>query len=133
MLDCFGLDERLEKWARWCHQGQLIASGQSILGKLIDNQGVFGGGGCRPVLGCIEAEIEASVTRLAAEDLQAATILRREYGATGNPNDRTQFEKAHRLGISLPTYKRRLKKAREFVLCELNTYRQSHGNSAESK
>lgn len=109
-------DEIFDQWARWVHRGALVPGGQSILGKLIECQGVFGGSGAGPVLDCIEAEVEAAVLRLAAENKAAATILRIEYGAVGDINDDTQLKRALRAGISLPTYKRRLKTAREFVI-----------------
>lgn len=116
-------DALFDQWARWVHSGQLVPAGQSILGKLIENQGVFGGGGRGPVLDSIEAEIESAVLRLAAEDKAAATVFRIEYGAHGNVNDTTQLKRAHRAGISLPTYKRRLKKARESVISTLTKTR----------
>ncbi|HAS6073697.1 TPA: hypothetical protein I7144_20775 [Vibrio vulnificus] len=104
-----------------------MPGGQSILGKLIECQGVFGGGGGGPVLDCIEADVEAAVLRLAAEDQAAATTFRMEYGAVGNVYDDTQLKRALRVGISLPTYKRRLKKAREYVIDALTRRRtQTH-------
>ncbi|HCE2656956.1 hypothetical protein [Vibrio parahaemolyticus] len=109
-------EDIFNQWARWVHRGALVPGGQSVLGKLIECQGVFGGGGAGPVLDCIEAEVEAAVLRLAAEDKAAATIFRAEFGAVGNIIDDTQLKRALRAGISLPTYKRRLKKAREFVI-----------------
>ncbi|MDN4697181.1 hypothetical protein QYZ45_26835 [Vibrio parahaemolyticus] len=53
---------------------------------------------------------------MAAENQAAATVFRVEYGAQGNPLDNTQLKRAHRQGISLPTYKRRLKTARNHVI-----------------
>lgn len=116
-----GWDDLFDQWARWVHQGALVPAGKSVLGKLIECQGVFGGGGSGgPVLDCIEADIEAAVLRLAAEDQEAATTLRIEYGALGNKNDDTQLKRALRVGVSLPTYKRRLKKAREYVISTIS-------------
>ncbi|PMN73174.1 hypothetical protein [Enterovibrio norvegicus] len=117
-------DDIFDQWARWVHSGSLVPAGQSILGKLIENQGVFGGGGGGPVLDCIEAEVEAAVLRLAAEDTAAATVFRIECGALGfHVQDDTQLKRAHRTGISLPTYKRRLKKARETIIQQLTEKR----------
>lgn len=121
-------DEIFDQWARWVHQGALVPGGQSVLGKLIECQGVFGGGGGGgPVLDCIEADVEAAVLRLAAEDQAAATTFRMEYGAVGNMNDDTQLKRSLRVGISLPTYKRRLKKARDYVIQAL-TKKRTQGN-----
>ncbi|ELA7323131.1 hypothetical protein R7D97_25085 [Vibrio sp. Vb5031] len=117
-------DEIFDQWARWVHQGALVPGGQSVLGKLIECQGVFGGGGGGgPVLDCIEADVEAAVLRLAAEDQAAATTFRMEYGAIGHTQDDTQLKRALRVGISLPTYKRRLKKARDHVIKALTKKR----------
>ncbi|EGQ9107546.1 hypothetical protein DDM60_002661 [Vibrio cholerae] len=110
-------DEIFDQWARWVHQGALVPRGQSILGKLIECEGVLSGGrGGGPVLDCIEADVEAAVLRLAAEDRASAHVFRIEYGAIGNVNDDTQLKRALRIGISLPTYKRRLKQARTVVI-----------------
>ena len=110
-------DDIFDQWARWVHSGSLVPGGQSILGKLIECQGVMNyGSGGDPALDCIEADVESAVLRLAAENQAAATVFRVEYGAQGNPLDNTQLKRAHRQGISLPTYKRRLKTARNHVI-----------------
>lgn len=110
-------DDIFDQWARWVHSGSLVPSSQSILGKLIECQGVMNyGSGGGPALDCIEADVESAVLRLAAENQAAATVFRVEYGAQGNPLDNTQLKRAHRQGISLPTYKRRLKTARNHVI-----------------
>lgn len=117
-------DEIFDQWARWVHRGSLVPGGQSILGKLIECQGVMNYGcGKGPALDCIEADVESAVLRLAAENQQAASVFRVEFGALGNPLDNTQLKRAHRQGISLPTYKRRLKAAREFVINQLTAKR----------
>ena len=115
-------DEIFDQWARWVHSGALVPG--SILGKLIESHGVITyGGGTGPVLDCIEADVEAAVLRLAAQDQVAADVFRVEYGALGNPADMTQLKRAHRLQISLPTYKRRLKSAREFIVNQVRAKR----------
>ncbi len=117
-------DEIFDQWARWVHSGALVPGGQSILGKLIESHGVITyGGGKGPVLDCIEADVEAAVLRLAAQDQVSADVFRVEYGALGHPADMTQLKRAHRLQISLPTYKRRLKSAREFIVNQVRAKR----------
>lgn len=118
-------DDVFDQWARWVHRGELAPSGQSMLGKLIDCQGVmnYGSGGKGAALDCIEVLVESAVLRLAAENHDAATVFRIECGATGHPLDDTQLKRAHRQGISLPTYKRRLKTAREHVINQLTKKR----------
>ncbi|OCH08072.1 hypothetical protein A6D98_09785 [Aliivibrio fischeri] len=117
-------DDIFDQWARWVHSGSLVPGGQSILGKLIECQGVMNyGSGRGPALDCIEADVESAVLRLAAENQPAAIIFRVEYGAQGNPLDNTQLKRAHRQGISLPTYKRKLKTARDHVIASVSKKR----------
>ncbi|MCF1457386.1 MAG: hypothetical protein LPH21_07415 [Shewanella sp.] len=123
------LDELLEGWARWVDAGGVIApGGSSMLGRLIDNQGMmfFGsGGGSDPLVDCIEAKIESCVLQMALAQPQRADVLRLEYGAGWhsvtarqgvrgyNPQTADQFDNARVLACSLRTYRRRLAAARE--------------------
>ncbi|MFD2178532.1 hypothetical protein [Veronia pacifica] len=115
-------DAVFEQWARWVHHGRMLPGGQSVLGKLIECQGVFGTRG-RPgaPVDCMEAAVEASLAKLAKSNQQAATVFRHEYGALSSPGADTQLKRAHAISVSLPTYKRRLKLAREHVITELNS------------
>ena len=114
------LEPLFESWARWVHQGGLVAGYGSIMEKLITNRGVmcFGSGKGAPVVDCIESRIEAALMQLAVTNPQAVEAVRVEYGAVfikGLKPDAVQFDKALKLGISLKTYKRRLKSARDHV------------------
>lgn len=122
------LDELMESWARWCQAGKVVPGcGTSMIGKMMDNQGLmhFGGGPRRdPLVECVEARIEAVVVTLASEAPEQADVLRLEYGAGVrevvqrlglrgyDPRTAGQFETARALGMSLRTYRRRLAAAR---------------------
>uniref|UniRef100_A8GLP6 Uncharacterized protein n=1 Tax=Serratia proteamaculans (strain 568) TaxID=399741 RepID=A8GLP6_SERP5 len=125
------LDYVLELWARWVNDSYSGGSGfGSMLEMMMVTGGVFSGGGHSPALYSVQAEVEASVMALAAVDRAAADILRVEYGVgyilPGRLDKKPrQIDKAHALLISLRTYKRRLSKAREFVLNDLRKRRVS--------
>lgn len=129
------LDDWLEAWARWCHAGGLAQDGApSVLARLIEARGVLivGTAGPTAPLDDIEGCIEAAVMALAQCDPMAADVLRLECGAgwsdvarrrglTGyDPRGMAQFDIAHALGVSVRTYRRKLAKARETVVKELN-------------
>lgn len=112
------LERRLELWARWIVTGCNSRSGfSSMLEMMMVTRCQFSGGGGEP-RDDIETGVEAAVMSLTAVDKVAALILRVEYGAwapkslDGAP---TQLDKAHALGLSLRTYKRKLAKARQHV------------------
>ena len=117
----------LEGWAEWCVDGQPVSAGRTMLAKLIDNKGEMFYGDCSGSTeppDSRESLIEARVLAMAAgPDPLLADVLRLEFdagwwlvcyrrGIKGyDPRSIGQFEKAHALGISWATYKRRLTKA----------------------
>lgn len=123
------LDHVFELWARWIRGTDLGGSGLgSMLEMMMVTGCMFSGGGGNPALHTVQAEVEAAVMQLAVEDRSAANVLRYEYGAwvlevNGLDKKVRQIDKAHALFISLPTYKRRLAKAREFVADQLSQKR----------
>lgn len=127
------LDRCLYLWAVWCHAGKVArgpGAGESLLARMIDNQGlmVFGGSGGGSSIGSddIERTIESAVGRLAKQNLDAADALRLEYGAGVmqvcarrkswlDERTATQRERARVLGVSVRTYRRRLSEGRQAV------------------
>lgn len=124
----------LELWARWTYADHVAAGGRTMLAKLIDNKGELffgGGGGDGMPADSIECTVEAAVFRMFAADAMRADVLRLEVGAAWwlvvarrkiagyDPRGIGQFEKAHALGISLRTYKRRLAEARADIAQQL--------------
>lgn len=113
------LERRLELWARWIINGcnSRGAGFASMLEMMTITRCQFSGGGGEP-RDDIEAGVEAAVMSLTAVDKDAARILRVEYGAWAPKSldgATTQLDKAHALGLSLRTYKRKLAKARQHV------------------
>lgn len=115
------LERRLELWARWIVSGCNERSGfASMLEMMMSTRCQFSGGG-GPPSDELESSVEAAVISLAAEDGKAALILRVEYGAwalrslSNASIQPKQMDKAHALGVSLRTYKRKLAKARKHV------------------
>lgn len=112
------LERRLELWARWRVTGCNESSGfSSMLEMMMVTRCQFTGssGGPRDD---IEAGVEAAVMSLRIVDNTAARILEVEYGAWAPKSldgATTQLDKAHALGLSLRTYKRKLSKARQHV------------------
>lgn len=122
----------LERWAWWCLDGAPVGPGRTMLAKLIENKGeiFFGGsGGSREPVDSIEAGIEAAVLTMALSDSLRADVLRLEFDAAWwrvcqrrgvdleqyDPAVMGQFEKAHAIGISWATYKRRLTEALDII------------------
>lgn len=113
------LDELLEMWARWIVNGcNSHGSGfASMLEMMMVTRCQFNGGG-GPPSDYLEVSVEAAVMSLTAVDPESATVIRVEYGAwTSKSLDgaTTQLARAHAMGITLRSYERRLKKAREYV------------------
>lgn len=113
------LEHRLELWARWIVNG--CNSSRSGFASMLEMMTVtrcqFSGGGGEPQ-DEIETAVEAAVISLTIVDKSAARILRVEYGAWAPKSldgATTQLDKAHALGLSLRTYKRKLAKARKYV------------------
>ncbi len=118
-------DKQFDSWARWCVSGGSLPGYKSIMGKMMQDQGVmtFGSGPASPVIDCVELEIENALSVLAKTNLPAVQIIRFEYGAVnlqGLNASATQLQKANKLEISVRTYRTRLKLAREFVSVTLS-------------
>lgn len=125
------LESLFHDWARWVHQGGVSDSGHSIIAKLMATRGVLirGSGHGGPV-DCVEAEIEVALARINQQKPAAVTLFRLEYGAIRQPGfnpEQTQILKAHALGISVRTYKRRLSAVKNFIVEQLKEKRASHG------
>jgi len=116
------LERYFEQWARWVHTGQ-VTTAKSILQKLIDGDSFdCSGGGCSPIVECVELNIESALMRFMVTNKQAVTVCRVEYGALFMPNlpiDANRETRALRMGMSLRTYNRRLQDARVCVEGEL--------------
>ncbi|EGR2700582.1 hypothetical protein G4170_14815 [Vibrio parahaemolyticus] len=121
-IDRHNLDQLMESWARWVHQGGLVSGYGSIMEKLIAQKGVmnFGSGGkAGPVVDCIEARIEAALMQLATTSPKSVEVIRVHYTAKRLPGlsvDALSRDKAAKLGISLKTYKNHITKARTHVI-----------------
>lgn len=114
----YALDAHFEKWARWVHTGQ-ITRASSIMQKIMDG-GSFCrvGGGSSPIIDCVELSIESALLRLQVTNELAVVVCRVEYGAKAIKNlpvDASRETRALRMGMSLRTYNRRLKEARDHV------------------
>ncbi|OEF50995.1 hypothetical protein A1OW_10360 [Enterovibrio norvegicus] len=114
-------DDIMDMWARWVQGGQLVSGYRSLTSVMIENKGVmsFGSGGGRGPCDGIEARIEASLMVLAQTNAPAVEAIRIEYAAKhlpGLPLDAPQADKAMRLGVSLRTYRYRLKAGRTHVM-----------------
>lgn len=131
------LDVLLHDWADWCHRGGNSGGFQSVLHKMMVTGGMVssGGGGYSAEIHTIEADIEAALLSLVtttpqALNLMRVNVLRYEYDAKtmGWQSDATQCEKAHRIGISLRTYKRHIKHCKDhlFTTLKLNYRGHSH-------
>lgn len=112
------LDQLLELWARWIQNGcNQPTSYSSIIDMLMTTRGQPGGSNAAPN-DSLETSVEGAVSLLTVIDEDAAHVLRVEYGAIFikdfDPKDR-QIDKAHRLGMSVRTYKNRLHRARNYV------------------
>ena len=67
---------------------------------------------------CVELNIESALMRLKVTNEAAVSVCRVEYGAvflTNLPVDAPRHVRALRMGMSLRTYNRRLKEARDYV------------------
>tara|TARA_B100000700_G_scaffold330799_1_gene459155 strand:- start:1494 stop:1898 length:405 start_codon:yes stop_codon:yes gene_type:complete len=112
------LSRLLDMWARWVHTGQVVKA-KSILQKIMDGDSFArSGGGSSPMIDCVELNIEAALMRLAVTNASAVAVCRVEYGASFLPNlpiDAKRDARALRMGMSLRTYNRRLKEARDYL------------------
>ena len=121
------IDALLDDWVDWVHRGGNSGGFHSVLHKMIVTGCVItGGGGYSPETQTIEAEIEAILFALVDSkpfelNLMRVNVLRYEYGALnlGWKHDASQTEKAHRIGISLRTYRRHLKYCKDHLVVAL--------------
>lgn len=130
------LDSLLESWAFWCEgDSRLLGTGLSMLARLIDGKGeiLFGAStpGSSQPHDAMETRLESIVVAMASESQDRADVLRLEYSAgwwnvckrrqirAYDPRGTDQMMRAHALGMSLRTYKRRLAEARAVIETKL--------------
>lgn len=128
------LDDLLEAWARWVERGDVFVigggGGSTMLAKLIDNKGeiFFGqGGGPKVPHVTVEERVSQVVAQIEKQEQLRADVLRLEYAAGWeevarrrgikgyDPRGCGQRENALALGVSLRTYRGRLKEARDTI------------------
>lgn len=127
------LDDLLEAWARWVERGGVFViggSGSTMLAKLIDNKGeIFFGqsGGPKVAHVTVEERVADVVAQIEKQEQLRADVLRLEYAAGWeavaqrrgikgyDPRGCGQRENALALGVSLRTYRGRLKEARDTI------------------
>lgn len=103
------LDFWLESWARWCTSGDTGMRG-------INYNGTGAGGGSKgEAFDDIELKIEVLVGRMALIDKVAAEALRLDFLSKKN-----QPERAMLLNCSPATYRRKVKKCRDYILEFIN-------------
>lgn len=112
------LNSLFDSWARWVHTGHVVKA-KSILQKIMDGDSFArSGGGSSPMIECVELNIESALMRLKVTNEAAVSVCRVEYGAVFLPNlpvDAPRHVRALRMGMSLRTYNRRLKEARDHI------------------
>lgn len=126
------LNAALKAHADWCRTGQVVASGRSLLARMMEYRGRFVmGAGVKAT--AIEERVEAAMMRLAAAQPMTADVLRLEHGAgwmnvmkRRAPQVRnwlwsgaTQDEKARHLGLKGWEYRSLLAAGELFVLAEV--------------
>lgn len=109
----------LWRWAAWCETG---STKQQVTSWLRESGRGKVPGGIEYDDG-VEYQIETIVSALAREDAQSARVLRKEYATRHKAS--TQLERAAALKITLRTYQRSLKKARQHVSLALGLEIQS--------
>ena len=127
------IDALLDDWVDWVHRGGNAGGFQSVLHKMmVTGCQTVSGGGSSPEIHTIEADIEAALFVLANTqpydlNLLRVNVLRYEYGALslGWPHDASQLDKAHRIGISLRTYRRHLKHCKDHLVTTLKLQHRS--------
>lgn len=107
------IDELLWRWAAWTHSG---STRQNVTHFLRDSSGRSLGRGAafEQDAYSIELRIEQAVSRLAAKHANQAHILRIEYSPRRS-GEQSQSSRALALDLSLRTYQRHLKAAKDFV------------------
>lgn len=127
-----------ESWAQWVHRGGQSGARQSVLYKMMitGSASSSGGGGYSPELYTVEAEIELALFRLVNTapkplNLLRVNVIRYEFGALnlGWSHDATQATKAHRLGLSLRSYRRHIKFCKDHVLNKVNLHKLNQGKA----
>jgi hypothetical protein len=112
-------DDWFDKWAAYVQRGGECGY-KSIMSLLIETKGhlVRSARRVEPNTSSFELAIEIAVCELATKNQAAATVLRVEYGAkviSSLPPNPTQNQKALKLNMSLRTYHRRLRDAKNYV------------------
>lgn len=136
MAKVHDLDVVLNNWAIWCSKGGVISQQKSIMQTIAESNGfvIRVPVGARSPNDTIESCVESAVSLLTQSGSIAALqadVLRIEYAAGWwnvskrrnlkgfKPFNVTQTDCAFVLGISIRTYRRYLKAAREFVIEQL--------------
>lgn len=121
------LDSLFELWALWVRNGCNARSGfASMLEMMMVTRCQFTGGGGAPN-DSLETSIEGAMTALTVVDETAALVVRIEYGAweiRGLDINAPHIDKAHALSLSLRQYRRKLAKARAYVVDYLKKRRE---------
>jgi hypothetical protein len=105
----WNLDDWLESWARWCQRGGLSKMVSSMNFQAVSLGSSGGGGGDE--FDEVEIKIEALVSRFAVEDPVAVAALRLDYLSRDS-----QDKRAASLGIAVATYRRKVTKAKRFIV-----------------
>ena len=117
------VDALFEVWARWAISGVGISSGSSVLARLMASIEPAARSGSNMMgLECVGEQVEHAIAMIAVNKRILADVLRAEYceiAEDGGKELRDQNRKANSLGLSLRTYQRHLKQAKEQVLEQL--------------
>lgn len=117
------IDDLLHRWSTWVENGCLSPTRQNVTHFLkVRSTGVAGSKS--PDLYCVEFEIEQAVSLLAQSSTTKAHVVRHEYNI--RHQRMTQFDKAVAVGLSLRTYQRHLKAAKDFITEHLDENRKTH-------
>lgn len=108
------IDELLWRWAAWTHSGSTRQNVTHFLRDNCSGRSLGRGAAFEQDAYSIELKIEQAVSQLAAQAAVQAHILRIEYSPR-RPGEQSQLSRAMALELSLRTYGRHLKAAKDFV------------------
>lgn len=110
-ITAFNLDNWLESWARWCKRGRLTSSCSSA------DFGRVGSGtkSSNENYDEVEFRIELLVGQLSVTDSVCAEALRLDYFSR-----QKQPARAKLLSVSVATYRRKVSKAKAYILEHIN-------------
>lgn len=119
------LDQQLERWARWVHQGAVLPNGyQSIFAVIAAHKNAWVRDQSGPRLPSFGTEyrIERCLLMLQPQHPTAVAVLRAELGIhKACRNCYTQRQRAERLGISLRSYAYALKRIKQALWAHLQS------------